>query len=113
MRGMVCLMALSLQSSNDFTTINTLSKTNALGWQMLTAEAAGNRDEFCQEMYDNMVGRKEDFTISYTRNSSEIADNIEAIMEQVFNIRATKNSDDYDFLRWNWKNWKLEGNYEY
>ena len=104
--GMIFLLALGLQPDNSFTTTKTLPGTNTLIWQMPTAEAASNRNEFCQEMYNNMVERKEDFTIPYTGNTSEIADNIEGIMEQVFNMRATKNSDDYDYLRWNWKNWK-------
>ena len=103
--GIVFLLALNLQPGSSFTITKTLPEVNALVWQMPTAEAASNRDEFCQEMYNNMVERKENFTISYTGNSSEIADNIEGIMEQVFNMRAAKNSDDYDYLRWNWKNW--------
>ena len=105
--GMIFLLALGLQPDNSFTTTKTLPGTNTLIWQMPTAEAASNRNEFCQEMYNNMVERKEDFTIPYTGNTSEIADNIEGIMEQVFNMRATKNSDDYDYLRWNWKNWNF------
>jgi len=103
----ISLIALGLQPGNNFTRIKTMPETNVLAWQMPTAEAAGNRNEFCQEMYNNMVGRKEAFTISYTGNTSEIADNIEEIMEQVFNMRANNNSDDYDYLRWNWKNWNF------
>ena len=103
----IFLIALGLQPGNNFTRIKTMPETNVLAWQMPTAEAAGNRNEFCQEMYNNMVGRKEAFTISYTGNTSEIADNIEEIMEQVFNMRANNNSDDYDYLRWNWKNWNF------
>ena len=78
--GMIFLLALGLQPDNSFTTMKTLPKTNALIWQMPTAEAASNRDEFCQEMYNDMVGRKEEFTIPYTGNASEIVDNIEGIM---------------------------------
>ena len=72
----ISLIALGLQPGNNFTRIKTMPETNVLAWQMPTAEAAGNRNEFCQEMYNNMVGRKEAFTISYTGNTSEIADNI-------------------------------------
>ncbi len=59
--GMIFLLALGLQPDNSFTTTKTLPGTNTLIWQMPTAEAASNRNEFCQEMYNNMVERKEDF----------------------------------------------------
>lgn len=69
------------------------------------ALAAGTHAEYLQELYDNLIARKETFTIKSVGDPNVVVGDLKVTMDEVMDLRDKKSSDDFDYLRWNWKSW--------
>lgn len=75
---------------------------------LAVADAATNRAEFCQEVYNHMVKREPHFTVNLSGDVDNVVENLETVLGQAFDIRTPNNSDDFDYLRWNWKGYSCK-----
>ncbi|WP_207717337.1 transglutaminase domain-containing protein [Anaerosporobacter faecicola] len=76
-----------------------------------TATTTNTRDEFVRELYEAIVNREDDVTITYTGSTGDkLFDEFEELIEEVYEIDEEDTSSDADYIRGLLKSYSVSSN---